>query len=89
MANLVPFKTPNGGTVQYCYVVLEHDQGRTEECETFDSRAAARHYIEDRLADQEVHPQWYRHLANPSYEISKRVDRSEPIFMHYEVESFC
>ena len=72
----------------YCYVVIEHDQGCSEECDSFTSKAAARHWIEDRLQDQEFHPQWYRHLANPSYTIEKRIDRSEPIFMHYE-NGFC
>ena len=55
--------------MQKLFIVFEHDQGSKIECETFDSKAAARHYIQDLLQDQEFHPQWYRHLANPSYSI--------------------
>ena len=51
------------------YVVVQHDQGCREELEEFTTRAAARHWIEDTKEDQRVHPQWYRHLADPYYSI--------------------
>ena len=67
------------------FIVFQHDQGTKEECGTFTTRAAARHYIEDLKQEQQFYPQWYRHLANPCYLIEERIDRSEPVYQIVEI----
>jgi len=54
------------------FVVIEHDQGRSEEVQTFDSRAAAKNWIQVHLEDMAHAPHWYRHLADPCYSIKAR-----------------
>ena len=75
-------------TLETFYVVYQHDQGRTDEMDSFTTRAAARHWIQDRNWDMSAHPQWYRHLANPSYSIEVRKTWvEEPFFspcMNYD-----
>ena len=76
---------PNRITVNKLFIVFEHDQGTKDECDTFTTRAAARHYIEDLKQDQQFNPQWYQHLADPWYSIEERIDRSEPVFQIVEI----
>ena len=53
------------------YVVYQHDQGTKEEIDWFPSYREATARINEITQDQLMHPQWYRHLANPSYVICK------------------
>ena len=59
-------------TLETFYVVIEHDQGRSEEVQSFDSRGAAKNWIQVHREDMAHAPQWYRHLANPCYSIEVR-----------------
>ena len=55
------------------YVVYEHDQGQKEEIDWFPSYREANARINEITQDQLLHPQWYRHLADPVYVIRKEV----------------
>ena len=64
------------------YAVMQHDQGCKEEIDWFPSYREANALINEITQDQLLHPQWYRHLANPSYVIEKVtiVEESEDAF---------
>jgi len=56
--------------------------------ESFRTKAAAKEWIKEREWDMSEHPQWYRHLAYPSYSIKVRKTWvEEPFFspcMNYD-----
>lgn len=53
------------------YAVMQHDQGCTDELDWFPTYREAIALINEIERDQLMHPQWYRHLANPSYTVHK------------------
>ena len=55
------------------YVVYECDQGCKEEVDWFPSYREANARINEITQDQLLHPQWYRHLADPVYVVRKEV----------------
>ena len=60
------------------YAVRQHDQGCIEELDWFPTYREANAMVNEITQDQLFHPQWYRHLANPSYSIKKVAVEFEP-----------
>ena len=66
---------------QTFFYVIQHDQGCTDEVDSWSTKSEARARIREIEADIEANPQWYRHLANPCYSIEKRtIPVEEPFY---------
>ena len=54
------------------YFVVQHDQGCSDEVDSWLTVKEAKARIREIEADIEAHPSWYRHLACPSWSIERR-----------------
>ena len=70
-------------SMEKIFIVEQHDQGRTDEVDTWPSKREALARIREIEADYAEHPHWYRHLANPCWMVREAIDRSYAPFMHY------
>ena len=66
---------PNVHHLQSCngFEVMCIDQGRISSIDIFDTRAAARHFIEDHEREVHLHPTWFDY-ANPCFYIRPTSD---------------
>ena len=63
------------------FIVEQHDQGRTDEVDSWNTKREALARIREIKADVAEHPQWYRHLADPCWTVREAIDRSyEPCY---------
>ena len=67
------------------FIVEQHDQGRTDEVDSWNTKREALARIREIEADIAMHPQWYRHLAAPCWSVREAVDRSEEIYQIVEI----
>ena len=55
------------------FFVIQHDQGASEDVDSWSTKREAMMRIVEIETDMEIHPSWYRHLANPCWTIEKRL----------------
>ena len=73
----------NRASMEKIFIVEEHDQGRTEEVDSWSSKREALARIKEIEVDMAQHPDWYRHLVDPCWSVREAVDRSYAPFMHH------
>ena len=71
------------------FIVEQHDQGRTEEVDSWNTKREALARIREIQVDMGKHPDWYRHLAAPCWSVREAVDESEDVYMIYSGDFGC
>ena len=68
-------------SMEKIFIVEQHDQGRTDEVDSWSTKQEALARIREIEADVAMHPDWYRHLADPCWTVREAIDRSyEPCY---------